>query len=114
MPQEFVRQLLSAKNPSRAGGPDDRLKMIGRVPFPDLPRGALMELMNQVVEICGCDFSALPPVELRPKFKESMAELSIVSDGRPFSNETFHGFRRIFHRSSAEGCLTPGFSCGGS
>jgi hypothetical protein len=35
-----------------------------------------------------------------------MSELSIVSDGRPFSNQPFHGLRRILHRSSAEGWLT--------
>jgi hypothetical protein len=71
-----------------------------------------MELMNQVVEICGRDFATLPPVELRQKFKESSSELSIVSDGRPFSNEAFHGLRRILHRSSVEGCLTARFSRG--
>jgi hypothetical protein len=71
-----------------------------------------MELMNQVVEICGRDFTVLPAVELRPKFEESMAELSLVSDGRPFSNQSFHGLRRILHRSSIEGCLTFAFTRG--
>ncbi len=57
-----------------------------------------MELMNQVVEIGSCDFAPLPPVELRTKFKQSTSKLSIVSNGRPFSNQAFHGLRRILHR----------------
>ncbi len=64
-----------------------------------------MESMNQVVEICGHDFAALLPVELRAQFNESTFELSIVSDGRPFANQAYHGLRRIQHRSSVEGCL---------
>ena len=55
-----------------------------------------MELMNQVVQFCGGDLATLPPVELRPKLEESTAELSIVSDGRPFSNQPF-GLRRVLH-----------------
>jgi hypothetical protein len=34
-----------------------------------------MELMNQVVEICGPDFVTLPSVALRPKSKESTSSL---------------------------------------
>jgi hypothetical protein len=59
-----------------------------------------MQLMNQVVQICGGDFATLPPVELRPKLEESTSELSIVSDGRPFSNQPFQGLRRIRHEFS--------------
>jgi hypothetical protein len=69
-----------------------------------------MEPMDQVVEICGCDVAALPPVELRPKFKKSMCQLTIVSDRRPPSDQAFHGLRRILHLSSAEGCPTTALS----
>jgi hypothetical protein len=53
--------------------------------------------MNQVVQIYGGDFATLPPFELRPKLAESISELSIVSDGRPFSNQPLQGLRRIRH-----------------
>jgi len=62
-----------------------------------------MELMNQIVEIRSGDFAALPSVEVRPKSEESLSELPIVSDGRPFSNQAFQVLRRIRHRSSQEG-----------
>jgi hypothetical protein len=92
VPQELFRQLFPSKNSGRDGGPDRRLKMIGRVPFPDLARPALMELINQVVEISCPDFAALPPVELRPKLEEGVSELAIVSDRRLLSKLPFHAF----------------------
>jgi hypothetical protein len=96
--QKLWGQLLSMKNARRHGIPNRRLEVIRRVLLPDLPRCALMELMNQVVEVGGCDFAVLPPVELRPEIEESLSQLSIVSDGRPFSNQTFQCFRSVPHR----------------
>src|SRR6188768_924839 len=72
VPQEFLRQLLTAKNSSRDGGPDCWLEMIVGVPLPNLARSTLMELMNQVVEIGSRDLTTLAAVEMRPKLEESL------------------------------------------
>jgi hypothetical protein len=71
--------------------------MIRRVPFPDLAGRSLVELMNQVVEISGSYFAALPPIELRTKGEERPSELPIVGDGRPLSNQPFDDLLGTLH-----------------
>ncbi len=57
-----------------------------------------MKLMDQIVEVGGGDVAPLPSFEMRPEIEESLAQLAVVGDGRPFSNKAFQSLRSVLHQ----------------
>jgi hypothetical protein len=56
-----------------------------------------MESMHKIVELEGVYFAALPTIELDAKLAQSLAQIAIVGDLGPFSNETLYSFRDVRH-----------------
>jgi hypothetical protein len=95
---KFGRQLLFAKDAGGNRGCDRRLKVCRRVSLPYFPRRVLMESMHKIVELKRINFATIPSIELRAKLAEGVAQVAIVSDPRPFSDEAFDLFRNFLHR----------------
>ena len=56
-----------------------------------------MESMHKLVEIERINFATVPTIELSTKFTQGLAQVAIVSDPRPFSNQAFEPFRDFLH-----------------
>jgi hypothetical protein len=95
--QQIGRQLLPSKDASSDRGCDRRLKMVRGIPFPDFSRCPIMELMHEFIEFERADSSALPTSELNVKLAQSLAQLTIVRDTSPFSNQAFDISRNVSH-----------------
>ena len=54
--------------------------------------------MHTIVELERINFATIPTVELGAKFTQGLAQVAIVSDARPFSNQAFDPFRDFLHR----------------
>ena len=58
-----------------------------------------MESMDKIIALEGIDFATTPTIELSAKVTQGLAQVAIVSDPRPFTNQAFDPFRSIRHLS---------------
>src|ERR1700681_836934 len=56
-----------------------------------------MESMHEIVELKRINLATIPPIELRAKVAQRLAQVAIVSDPRPFSHQAFDPFRDVRH-----------------
>jgi hypothetical protein len=57
--------------------------------------------MNEAVQFERIDLMSLPPFEMSVELEQSLCELSIVRDGRPFTHQTLEALRCFLHKTSA-------------
>ena len=108
MLHELGRQLLFAKQAGSNGRRDRRLQVSRRVSIPYVPSRVLMESVHKLVELERINFATIPALELQAKLAEGFTQVAIVSDSRPFSDQTFDLFWSVLHFGSADS--TRGFS----
>jgi hypothetical protein len=56
-----------------------------------------MESMHTLVELEGIDFAKLPTLGLAAKLTQSLAQVALMRNPRPFSNLAFDAFRDFLH-----------------
>ena len=56
-----------------------------------------MESMHKLVELERINFAMIPTIELGTKLTEGLAQVAIMRDSRPFSNQAFDPFRDFLH-----------------
>ena len=56
-----------------------------------------MELMHELIEFERADFLPLPTSELNAKFSQGLAQVTIVRDTSPFSNQALDAFWNVLH-----------------
>lgn len=96
--QELRRNFFSSKNARCDGKPDCRFETIRCVVLPNLSRSALMVSVDQLVEVGGGDFAALPAIKVVPEFEQGGGEFAVVRDTCPLSYEPLDTFRCLLHR----------------
>jgi hypothetical protein len=96
---KFGWQLLFAKHAGSDCRCDRRLKVCRRISFPYFLRSVLMESMHELVELERINFAAIPTIEMRAKLAQGFAQVTIMGDPRPFSNQASDPLRNFLHRS---------------
>ena len=99
MLHKFGEQLVFAKHTGSDRCCDRRLEVCRHISFPYFPRSVLMESMHELVELERIDFAAIPTIELRAQHAEGCAQVSIMGDPRPFSNQASDPLRNFLDRS---------------
>ena len=54
--------------------------------------------MHKLIELERINFASIPAIELHAKLVEGFAQIAIVSDSRPFSDQTFDLSWNLLHR----------------
>src|SRR3989442_11137281 len=80
-----------------------------RIALPDFPRCPVVKLVNGLVQFERLNFSAVPSIELDAKLAQRSAEIAIVSDSRPLSDQPFHAFGSVLRARDPD--ITAGHGC---
>jgi hypothetical protein len=63
--------------------------MIRRVPLPDVPRDAVVELVDVMIQLERVDLATVQAIELSAKVGQRTAEIAIVRNPRPLPDKAF-------------------------